>query len=474
MNGKTFSGRNEDLKHINSMKGSQVWNINLLLFIIILNSCAVVRTPYFQTSYYKNTVDRLEKAGDSVRFSKDTLYAGLSKISLTPDDSMISGGKRKHKRIPMAGFGQAKTRFATGVHDSIFVRAVALKSGGQLSVIVSADLLLMPADVIDTLVTKLAGSGISRDQLFFSATHTHSSVGGWGHGLLARIIAGRQNEDIKKWLVNRIGEAVVEASGDLKRAIIATGCFSAPQFTINRLTHDPDQLNTDFNYLTIQRPDGSKAVVGTYSAHATTVRSKNTLLSGDYPGYWERALERSGYKVALFCGGSMANQSPSGKGEVFESAEYIGSSLADSLKRKTTGILFNEVAAKSSMLLKLELPPYHMRISKNLNFSSGVSRKLMPKPENVYLQALRINNLIWFFTPGDFSGESALLMKKILRGKGFEAAVSGYNGNYIGYILPGKYFSMKHYETRTMSWFGPFLGDYMMELMERMSNFFTQ
>lgn len=98
----------------------------------------------------------------------------------------------------------------------------------------------------------------------------------------------------------------------------------------------------------------------------------------------------------------------------------------------------------------------------------------MPKPVNVYLQALRINNLIWFFTPGDFSGESALLMKKILKGKDYESVISGYNGSYIGYILPAKYFWLKHYETRTMSWFGPGLADYMMDLMEKMSNFLTQ
>ena len=39
----------------------------------------------------------------------------------------------------------------------------------------------------------------------------------------------------------------------------------------------------------------------------------------------------------------------------------------------------------------------------NYDLSTSLSEKLMPYPENVYLQALRLNNLIWFFTPGDFS-----------------------------------------------------------------------
>lgn len=455
------------------MKSSKVRNIGLLTMIVIMSGCAVVKTPYFQTSYYKSTVERLEKAKDSTAFLRDSLYAGFSRISITPDDSMISGKRPKMKGVPIAGFGQARTRYATGVHDSIFIRAVALRSCGRMSVIVSADMLLMPPDVIDTVVTGLSKKGIYRDQLFFSATHTHSSVGGWGYGILSKLIAGKQNRNIKDWLAQNITKAIIDASSDLEPAALATGQFSAPQFTINRLTHNPDQLNTDFNYLIIRRHDNTRAAIGTYSAHATTIGSRNTLLSGDYPGCWERALEEEGYSVAVFCGGSMANQSPYGSGKVFESAEYIGGSLADSVIKNSEDDFKNEIIEHSSISLKIDLPAYHMRMSKNRNFSSGLSRKMMPRPENVFLQALRINNLIWFFTPGDFSGESALMLKKIIHGKGFQTAVSGYNGSYIGYILPGKYFWLRHYETRTMSWFGPYLGDYMTDLMEQMSNILT-
>ena len=94
----------------------------------------------------------------------------------------------------------------------------------------------------------------------------------------------------------------------------------------------------------------------------------------------------------------------------------------------------------------------------------------MPLPKNVYLQALRINNLIWFFTSGDFSGESALQIKNLLAAKGYEAIVSGYNGSYVGYIIPGKYFYLDHYETKLMGWFGPTMGDYTMDLIDQMAS----
>jgi hypothetical protein len=92
----------------------------------------------------------------------------------------------------------------------------------------------------------------------------------------------------------------------------------------------------------------------------------------------------------------------------------------------------------------------------------------MPAPENVYLQALRLNNLIWFFTPGDFSGESSNLLRRLMKGDGYRSVVSGYNGSYVGYIIPGKYFYLDHYEPRMMGWFGPTMGDYIFELMDEM------
>jgi NRPS condensation-like uncharacterized protein len=91
----------------------------------------------------------------------------------------------------------------------------------------------------------------------------------------------------------------------------------------------------------------------------------------------------------------------------------------------------------------------------------------------VYLQALRINNLIWFTTPGDYSGESALMIKNLMTAKGYNAMVTGYNGSYIGYILPGKYFYLKNYESKDMGWFGPTLGDYVFDLLMKMGNTLT-
>jgi hypothetical protein len=57
--------------------------------------------------------------------------------------------------------------------------------------------------------------------------------------------------------------------------------------------------------------------------------------------------------------------------------------------------------------------------------------------------------------------------------RGFETAVSSFNGSYTGYIIPGKYFYLDEYESKTMGWFGPTMGDYTMDILSRLSDIVT-
>jgi len=97
----------------------------------------------------------------------------------------------------------------------------------------------------------------------------------------------------------------------------------------------------------------------------------------------------------------------------------------------------------------------------------------MPFPENVYLQALRVGNLLWITAPADFSGEYALQIKNSLASKGFNVMVTSFNGSYVGYIVPGRYFYFDQYESKLMGWFGSNMGEYTMDLIRRISKIVT-
>jgi len=66
----------------------------------------------------------------------------------------------------------------------------------------------------------------------------------------------------------------------------------------------------------------------------------------------------------------------------------------------------------------------------------------MHQPENVFIQAIRIDDMVWISIPGDFSGEYALQIKNSLLAEGFKSNVTSFNGSYAGYIVPGRYFYM--------------------------------
>lgn len=433
-------------------------------------------TPYFESAYFKNSCSRADSIGKILIPSYDSLFAGFAKVSITPglnseEDNTTEG---KFRQVPLAGYGDRKGKPATGIHDSIFVKAVALKSGNHTMIFVSADLLIMPPNITDSVNKILNKNGIKRDQLFFSATHSHSSLGGWGSGYIGELFAGKENKNLEKWLVFRITEAVNMAIADLHPARAATGSFAAGNYTRNRLIGEAGTKNDDFSYIYIEQPGRRKAIIGSFSAHATTLGDENMEVSADYPGYWERSTEKTTGGIAIFCAGSVGSQSPVAEGSGFEKSKFIGEALADSLNSYLKNAKLKDKVLISGISLKMSLPGYNMRITTKINLSSFLSRKLMPPPENVYLQIARIGDMIWITTPADFSGEYALQIKNALAAKGFRANITSFNGNYVGYIIPGKYFYMNEYESKLMGWFGPNMGEYTVDLIGRLVKIITK
>ena len=444
--------------------------------LVFLISCRVDHSPYFKSNYYQKTSSRLDSLTKKRTLSNDFVEAGFSKVSITPSvgyskDSLAVG---QFIEAPLAGFGARKGKSATGTHDSIFVKAAAIKVGTQLVVIVGADLLIMPPNIIDEVTLVLEKKGIPRSQVFYSASHTHSSIGGWGPGFIGEQFAGKANPHVNQWLVQQIAQAVTMAIADLKPARIGNGYFNAAPYTRNRLVGESGTKNNDFNFISIQQKEGRKAVVGSFGAHATTIGADNMQFSADYPGYWQRKMEQGSVDLAIFCGGSVGSQSPSGEGKGFEKPKKIGESLADSLEIHLGKLEHKDKIDMSTMSLKMDLPDYNIRLTTKLHFSTWLSKKLMPLPENVYLQVIKIGNLIWMTTPCDFSGEFARQLKDALAIRGFNANVTSFNGSYVGYIIPGKYFYLDAYEPKTMGWFGPNMGEYTFELLRHLSEIIIQ
>ena len=448
----------------------------VILLILFLSISFVKREAYFNEGYYKNTIARLDSIKSTNTTINDSVQAGFAKVSITPmlNSTKDDFAKGEFVQLPLAGFGARKGKPATGIHDSVFVKAVALQVGNQTIVLVGADLLIMPPNIIDSVTTFLFKKGIKREQVFYSATHTHSSVGAWGTGFVGELFAGKENKNIERWLALQISNVVMAAIADLRPARIGTGNFTVEAYTSNRLIGKSGNKNNDFSFIALEQIGKKKAIIGSYSAHATTLGAENLNISADYPGYWERKMESTSVDYALFFAGSVGSQSPAGDiGNGFDKPKFIGEALADSLSVRLSNTLLKDTITFSSLSVKMQLPEYHIRLTNKINLATVLSKKLLPLSENVYLQSVRIGNMIWITTPCDFSGEFALQLKNSLAAYGYNANVTSFNGSYVGYIVPGRYFYLDEYEPKTMGWFGPNMGEYMMDLVRQVSRAIT-
>lgn len=450
--------------------------LGVLVVLFFTATRPVDHSPYTKSDYYKTVCHRIDSLNKEMRIWKGPFMAGFSKMNNTPStghetEDYLQG---KFQQVPLAGYSARRGKPAEGVHDTLYIKAAAIKTGDHLLIFVTADLLIIPPAIVDTVVAKVAKEGIRRENLFFSATHTHSGPGGWGPGIAGWITGGKRNEHVEKWLAIQMTRAILAAIADLKPAQVGTGVFNAASFTGNRLAGPQASKNDDFNFVVLEQTGSRKAILGSFSAHPTTLGKDNLYFSGDYPGYWQRKTEENTGSMALFFGGSTGSQSPQGWGNDFNKARFIGEALASRLHSRLPLTVMQKETAFASLSVKLDLPPYHIRTGIKRNLSTFLSRRIMPEQKNVYLQAVRIGNLVWITTPCDFSGEFAIQIKKRLASKGYEAMVTGFNGSYLGYIIPGRYFFSDKYEPRVMGWFGPEMGEYTMDLIDRLSNAVTK
>ncbi|HEY6229350.1 MAG TPA: hypothetical protein VI282_19685, partial [Verrucomicrobiae bacterium] len=84
--------------------------------------------PYFREPYYKTTISRLRATAETNRLARGELQAGFGRAKLTPDFP-----------LPLAGFGNRKGKLATGVHDDVFVKAVAVRVGDRVGIMFGCD-----------------------------------------------------------------------------------------------------------------------------------------------------------------------------------------------------------------------------------------------------------------------------------------------------------------------------------------------
>lgn len=437
-----------------------------LLFALLLRP--VDYTPYFETDYYRNTRARLDSlAQTKTARTHGALFVGMGRASITPQLNSKDEKLGHFEKLPMAGYGRRLGRPAEGVHDSLFASAMALRVGEKEVVLVTLDALIVSRTMAEGVLAQVERLGFKREHVLFGATHTHSGPGAWGEGLLAELFAGEYDPRALEWLIAQTVAAIERAHADLSPASFAHGNFAASRYVANRLVGEKGGVDDQFSYLVFRQADGDEAVLGAFAAHATVVSSRNMLFTADYCGYWRNAIERQHRGLAGFFAGGVGSHSPQGEGEAFEAARFIGKGLADSLLSRLPRLVFKSEATLGALGLKIDLPELHMRATDEWRIAPWLAKQLVYE-RDTYLQLLALDDLLWLGAPCDISGEISSTLKDFAQRRGYQALLTSFNGSYVGYVIPSRYYHYDSYESRRMSFFGPYMGDYLEEMMRRM------
>ena len=157
----------------------------LVIILVVATITTVDRTPYKETSFYEEMNTRLDSLSEHWTLQSDTsgLRIGWSEVNITPEQAK-----------PLAGYGARDPKTMDGVLDSSFIRTVVFELGEWRLAMVFADLLIIHPELRERVFQSLSDSWDS-NEIYFTATHTHSGQGGWAPGPVGELFAGDYEED---------------------------------------------------------------------------------------------------------------------------------------------------------------------------------------------------------------------------------------------------------------------------------------
>lgn len=430
--------------------------IAVLLVLLIALVQRTDRTPVEQSQHYAEWQNWIQEHSFQVHTGPTAV--GWAKAPITPDFS-----------TPMSGYGKRKGAHYQRIQDSLYVRALSIRSPQGFISFVSADLLIIPPNVTTRLGELLENDGISLDELHLGATHTHHSLGGWGEKLLGRLFAGKFDERVEQMLAEQMRQVILASRQNTVPAAIHYEEVLYPEGVKNRLkVANNEVVDSEIRSLLVDREDGQRAMLLTYSAHATVLHSDTLALSRDFPGYVVDSLENhEDLDFALYFAGAVGSMGHVAEGETpLERARRLGTSLAghviDQVLPETDTLTAHRVDTALHLLstwARVPLPAATLPIDLQFALRPWVFNALFgSSPGDIKITLL--GHTLVLGMPADFSGEIMVELDQYARSQGLDLIITSFNGNYMGYITHDKHADQNMYESVTMAWNGYQAGTY--------------
>ncbi len=241
------------------------------------------------------------------------LRAGYARAAITPEQpgQFIAG--------------YSANRIAEGVHDDLWVRAIAVDDGETTLVIVACDLIGLFLPDTDEIAGRVTGVG--RESTIITCTHVHSgpdTLGLWGP---APTVSGVDPAYISL-VTNRAAGAIGEAVAALTPCRLRCAGAVAPERTGHN-SREPDLIDPTISLMQAVALDGEPiCTLVNYACHPEVLTTESKLITSDYVHYLREQMENAGTGDVLFVNGALGGMvTPEVSENSFAEAERVGRAL---------------------------------------------------------------------------------------------------------------------------------------------------
>lgn len=360
------------------------------------------------------------------------LMAGAAKRIITPEENLRLGGYRDG--MPFTPWG---ARVATGVHDDIYARCLALGDGEKTLAFVVLDLLgLFQVDIEAIRQQVGEKTGGKEVMVAVGTTHNHSApdVTGYYGGVPRRY---------KRLIHERASDAAKEAVESMVPARI--GFATARVEGILRNNRDPEggPVDEEAAVMLVEGEDaGTLAALVNFPCHADVLGKRNTLVTADFPAYLCRDLERERGGTAVYFNGAQGDIYPrqtiedhdDEKGlRTFEEAEAVGSMIG---KATLEALAKADLTSDVTIDVRVSYPdvPVENRMLKIARLLRMIPRKLYKGCARSETWVVNINDAEIVTLPGQFFCRLGLELKEQMKGR--YKFLFGLTCDDLVYVLP--------------------------------------
>jgi len=393
--------------------------------------------------------------------TKAELKAGTASLDITPDPSKM--------KITLGGYGARMGKKAKGVLDPIYAKAIVFEADDKKFTLVGIDLVEVSNELRQAVLKKLEGTDFNNDNLFISATHTHSAPGAIENIIIAEIVFGAYSQKLVDFLADGMVQAIKQADAQLTPIELKFAQADIPGFTRNRrvlnYNYDTRRFGDEDNLIQNQgitddtlsiirlddKTDEPIGIIVHFATHATILGADNFLISSDWPGVMRREVEKKyPHSVVMFLNGAEGDQAPvmPEAESDFQAMEIFGKKLAE----KALPLIESAVRINSQPVsYKIEWRKIDSGAKGfGIKFPKGLTQLWFgPMP----FGAIRLGEIILLTAPVEAISEIGITIKQSALGFGYKYPIYiGLTNDHFLYCTTAEEYKKGGYEADSTMW----------------------